>query len=140
MFISPGLKTKGIIRAALFASALLLFGVALAYLGWQGWSIGEIVVRAKGKEPFLATAVGPTSTTFQIQVWTFMLLGGAAIVLSLASILSLLLASTQRREQILLRLARQNPGARGQSVPGWFVALVLVLLLGVFVYAAGRGA
>jgi len=140
MSISPYLKTKGIIRVTLFAGALLLFGLALAYLGWQGWSTGEIVIRAKGREPFLAIAVGPTSTTFQLQVWMLMLLGGAAILLSLASILSLLLTSVQRREQILLRLARQNPGARGPIVPGWFVALVLMLLLGVFIYAARRGA
>ena len=124
----------------LFASALLFVGIALAFLGWQGWSSGEIVIHAKGKQPFLARATGPTSAAFHTEVWTFMLLGGSAIALSVASVLSLVLTSAQRREQILLRLALQRPGARGPSVPGWAIAVVLLLFLGFLVYVANRGA
>ena len=123
----------------LFASALLFVGIALAFLGWQGWGSGEILIHSKGKQPFLR-ATGPASATFHIEVWTFMLLGGSAIALSVASVLPLVLTSAQRREQILLRLALQTPGARGPSVPGWAIAVVLLLFLGFLVCVASRGA
>ena len=140
MAISPDLRLKGILRGILYGVFALASGLLLVYTGWQGWSAGEMMVSWWGGQPFLAKAVGPTSTDFWIEVWFFVLSGCAAVLLGIVGMVTLFFGSPERRENSISLFSRHKLGAWSGKAPGWLVATVILLLVGAILYPLIRGA
>lgn len=73
-------KRRGLIRVLVGSVFLLFLGTVVFHWGWQGWTTGEIMIRSRGRQAYLAVAGGAHAGAFQLKVWTNMLIGGALIL------------------------------------------------------------
>lgn len=107
--------------------------------GWQGWSTGEVILRPKGREAYLAAVGGPHEAAFAFAVWTRLLFGGALLLIGPAVLLYLVLAPSERVAEGLARAGLHSPTAGSPRAPTWLVVVVLVGLLSVLAYLGLRG-
>lgn len=119
----------------MFLRILKLFIVIVATLAlgaftflhvFTAWRAGQVTVRRKGAEPFVATVDGPFPLTFSTDVWGFMIIGAAVVLLGVAGIVSLLIATPAERRARLDRIGAAPHRASSDMDMSWKTALAII--------------
>ncbi|RZJ13844.1 MAG: hypothetical protein EON50_08295 [Acidovorax sp.] len=71
----PEFHTKSALRAHMGTAALLIVGITLLVFSVNGLISGEIIVRSRGAQPYVAYAAGPHATAFAWNAWGCLALG-----------------------------------------------------------------
>ncbi|RYH21156.1 MAG: hypothetical protein EON54_25780 [Alcaligenaceae bacterium] len=97
---------------------------------------GEILIRPKRGQAYLAVATGPDAGAFLFEVWSHLLVGGTLSIGGLAALLILFLAPRERLAKVLVHVGRMSPTAGSPRVPAWLVVVALIALPSLFIYIA----
>lgn len=107
--------------------------------GLTAWRAGQVTVRRKGAEPFVATVDGAFPLTFATEVWGFMIIGAALVLLGVAMIVSLLLATPAERRARLDSTGAAPHRASSDMDMSWKTALAIIgAVVALFFYLAFR--
>ncbi|MGJ7567188.1 hypothetical protein ACSFBM_25290 [Variovorax sp. GB1R11] len=115
-----------ILKLVFMIAATFALG-AFAFLhGFTAWRAGQVTVRRRGAEPFVAAADGPFPLTFATEVWGLMIIGAAVVLLGVAMIVSLLIATPAERRARLDRIGAARHRASSDMDMSWKTALAII--------------
>ncbi|WP_439894082.1 hypothetical protein ACS7SF_21130 (plasmid) [Ralstonia sp. 25C] len=114
--------------------AMVILGLSLFYLGYQGLSRGsvEVYLKSSGKH-FMAYAKGPHAASFVYEVWLHMIAGGGMAMLGVFGLRLWVFGGPARRERA--RVAVEAMRSRHTRVPGWLAFVVISAFVSVCLWA-----
>lgn len=133
--MSAGTPRRVLLCLALCFALAAASGIWLAWSAWHALSIGEVLVQRRAQPPFIAYAVGASSSTFRFEVGIRIVIGSVLGLLGVGGPLLILFAPEARRAKALL--AAEQAFRRG-SAPTWrriIIVLSVALVLTLYVAA-----
>lgn len=122
----------------LIAGTLFLGAFAFLY-GFNAWRAGQIVVSRRGREPFVASADGVFPITFNMEVWGWMIIGGAVALCGIAGIVRFLIKTPEQRRAMLTSLDGVSRRGHSDTDIPWSIGLAIVgAVVAFFLYLGFR--
>ncbi|MBN9411603.1 MAG: hypothetical protein J0H69_20855 [Burkholderiales bacterium] len=129
------LRRRGLFRALLLGSAMLMLSATAIIWGLDGRSAGQTWIRPKGGAKYLATP-----DTHPIAYWIhttgFVIIGVFIGALTLLMLWKALFSPIEIRRTTLFQLGAQSMTAGSPRIPGWFASLVLLGFAAFLFYVA----